>query len=121
MSGIGRDLRVHSDARLDLHGAEGVTVDGRTMSMEAGQGIVMASQTGHIVLDGQVVLDPLALPVASGKASSYLLRQEKSQYKLCICSPSGQLFSVPASSDCDYQPIQDSHPCFVEDWTITAI
>lgn len=109
VSAIGSDLRVHSDARLDLHGAEGVSLDGRTMSLEAGQGIAMTSQTGHIVLDGQVVLDPLALPVAGGGPA---YQGETSQYKLCICSPSGQLFSVPASSGCGDHPTDlHHHPC----------
>ena len=45
-----------------MEGAEGVNIDARSMYLEAGQAISMTSHAGHIVLDGDIILDPLALP-----------------------------------------------------------
>ena len=49
--------------------------------------------SGSITLDGEVNLDPLALPIGGG---GYL--SEIAQYKLCICGKSGKLFAVPVNS-----------------------
>ena len=87
--------------------------------MEGGENIMIRSETGSIVLDGDVSLDPLALPVGGGGFTG----GEKSQYKVCICSPSGKIFAIPIpilkASDpsnpkitCDSMPTHwKTHPC----------
>ena len=53
----------------------------------------LTTTTGSITFNGEVNLDPLALPMGGG---GYL--SEISQYKLCICGISGKLFAVPVMS-----------------------
>ena len=93
VSPLNEDLFIKSDSALDLMGAEGVYAEAKNMNFEAGQNIDLTSETGSIILDGQVHLDPLALPVGGGGYMS-----EKSQYKLCICGNSGKVFAVPVIS-----------------------
>lgn len=57
--------------------------------MEAAENITFES--GAIHISGDVVIDPLALPLGGGGYPG-----EKPQYKICICYPSGKLFTVPA-------------------------
>merc|ERR1712037_63801 len=81
---LNEDLLIKSDSGLELVGAEGI---------EAGQDMSLTTTTGSITLDGEVNLDPLALPIGGG---GYL--SEIAQYNLCICGKSGKLFAVPVNS-----------------------
>ena len=122
VSPLGHDLRIQSDSGLNLRGSEGISMEAKSMLWEAGQHVTVASESGSITLDGQVVLDPLGLPVGGGGYQG-----EKAQYKVCICSPSGKLFTVPAkvantaaagrgggrmsASSCDMVFDDFPHPC----------
>lgn len=93
VSPLKEDLLIKSDSGLELVGAEGIQAEAKSMKFEAGQDMSMTTTTGSITLDGEVNLDPLALPVGGG---GYL--SEVAQYKLCICGKSGKLFAVPVKS-----------------------
>ena len=119
VSPINKDLFIKSDSSLDLMGSEGVQVESKSLHMEAGQDITLTSSTGSITLDGQVSLDPLALPIGGGGYPG-----EKTQYKLCICGSNGKIFAVPviskkkdakaASGLACLQTFNDKHPCAEE-------
>merc|ERR1719376_1465913 len=94
-------------------------MEAKSLRMEGEDHIILSSQSGSITLDaGQVVLDPLALP-EGGLGGPRGYPGEENQYKLCICSPSGKLFSVPtqisgskAVTTCDTMlPSWTTHPC----------
>ena len=92
VSPIDKDLLIQSDSGLDLEGAEGISVEAKKVHFEAGQNIKINSNTGSIILDGETIsLGPLGLPLGGEGFTG----GEKSQYKVCICSPSGRLFTVP--------------------------
>ena len=80
VSPIDKDLLIQSDSGLDLEGAEGISVEAKTIQLEAGENIVISSKQGSIVLDGNISLDPLALPVGGEGFTG----GEKSQYKVCM-------------------------------------
>ena len=122
VSPIDKDLLIQSDSGLDLEGAEGISVEAKKVQLEAGENIMISSETGSIILEGNsILLDPLALPVGGEGFTG----GEKSQYKVCICSPSGKLFAVPvrtekrdekgklvSSANCDKIPSEwKRHPC----------
>lgn len=93
VSPLNRDLLIKSDAKLSLTGAEGIQAEAKHIKLEAGQDITITSSEGDIILDGDVQLDPLALPVGGG---GYL--SEIAQYKLCICGTSGKIYAVSVGS-----------------------
>jgi len=78
--------------------------------LEAPENITLDSSS--ISIFGNVVIDPLALPLGGGSYPG-----EKPQYKICICYPSGILFTVPAKTlsgrnSCDADSkIGRLHPC----------
>ena len=92
VSPIDRDLLIQSDSGLDLEGAEGISIESKRAHFEAGQNIMISSDRGSITLDGDSIsLGPLGLPLGGEGFKG----GEKSQFKVCICSPSGKLFTVP--------------------------
>ena len=93
VSPLNKDLFIKSDSGLDLMGAEGISVEAKSLDIEAGQDITLTSSSGSISLDGQVTLDPLALPIGGGGYPG-----ETTQFKLCICGSSGKVFTVPVKS-----------------------
>lgn len=93
VSPLHKDLFIKSDSGLDLLGAEGIQVEAKTLKLEAGQDLTLTSVSGDIKIDGQVALDPLALPIGGGGYPG-----ETTQYKLCICGLSGKVFAVPVNS-----------------------
>ena len=93
VSPLNKDLFIKSDSGLDLMGAEGISVESKSLDIEAGQDITLTSSSGSISLDGQVTLDPLALPIGGGGYPG-----ETTQFKLCICGSSGKIFPVPVKS-----------------------
>ena len=122
VSPIDKDLLIQSDSGLDLEGAEGISVEAKRVEFEAGQNIRINSETGSIILDSESIsLGPLGLPLGGEGFTG----GEKSQYKVCICSPSGKLFTVPvmierraengriiSRTSCDTIPNDwKSHPC----------
>ena len=85
-------LLVRSDRQLAVRGAEGVTLEGRTVSLSASQDIQLSSAAGAVVLGGGLQLDTVMLP--HGGRQGY--PGELPQFKLCVCWPSGLLFQVAA-------------------------
>lgn len=94
VSPLNEDLLIKSDSKLDLLGAEGIKVEAQSTKIEAGQDITISTTTGSINLNGQVNVDPLALPIGGG---GYL--SEVAQYKLCICGQNGKIYAVPVISN----------------------
>ena len=126
VSPIDKDLLIQSDSGLDLEGAEGISVQAKRVEFEAGQNIRINSETGSIILDSESIsLGPLGLPLGGEGFTG----GEKSQYKVCICSPSGKLFTVPvmiekrgesgriiSRTSCETIPYNwERHPCEDED------
>ena len=126
VSPINKDLLIQSDSGLDLEGAEGISVEAKRVELDAGKNILINSEAGSIVLDGESIsLGPLGLPLGGEGFTG----GEKSQYKVCICSPSGNLFAVPVNiqkrdakgrivsrTTCDTIPNNwERHPCDDED------
>ena len=126
VSPIDKDLLIQSDSGLDLEGAEGISVQAKRVDFEAGQNIRINSETGDIILDSESIsLGPLGLPLGGEGFTG----GEKSQYKVCICSPSGKLFTVPvmiekrgesgriiSRTSCESIPYDwDRHPCEDDD------
>ena len=122
VSPIDKDLLIQSDSGLDLEGAEGISIQARRVHFEAGQNIKINSDTGSIILDGESIsLGPLGLPLGGEGFTG----GEKSQYKVCICSPNGKLFTVPvriekrdengrivSRTTCETMPNDwERHPC----------
>lgn len=89
VSPLGHDILLRSDATLNLLGTEGVLVEGKNIVLDAEDDIDITTEQ-DIILDGDIHIDPRALPLGGGSYPS-----EESQFKLCICVPSGLLFRVP--------------------------
>eukprot|EP00096_Caligus_rogercresseyi_P012745 TRINITY_DN5441_c0_g2_i1.p1 TRINITY_DN5441_c0_g2~~TRINITY_DN5441_c0_g2_i1.p1 ORF type:complete len:267 (+),score=55.38 TRINITY_DN5441_c0_g2_i1:107-907(+) len=90
-SPLWKDLLLQSESSIDLLGAEGISVDSKDVKLEAGESIVLSSES-KIVIDGEDIrLDPLALPIGGG--SGY--PGELGHFKVCICLPSGLIYSIP--------------------------
>ena len=49
-SGLGSDLMIKSDSRLEIEGTEGVTMEGRRVELSAGSDVTAESVEGAIVL-----------------------------------------------------------------------
>ena len=126
VSPIGEDLLIQSDSGLDLEGAEGISVQAKRVEFEAGQDIRINSESGDIIFDSESIsLGPLGLPLGGEGFTG----GEKSQYKVCICSPSGKLFTVPvmiekrggngriiSRTSCETIPYGwERHPCEEDD------
>ena len=56
MFGLKYSNQICNISFLDLMGAEGLSVESKSLNMEAGQDITLTSSTGSISLDGQVTL-----------------------------------------------------------------
>jgi beta-sarcoglycan len=132
-SPVGKDLHVLSEAGLSLVrgadfrrvtlvdpiayyflpfqiGTEGISVASKTVTLEAAENILL--DAGALLVSGEVILDPLALPLGGGGYPG-----EKPQYKVCVCLPGGRLFAVasasaPGRTACD-APARPGrlHPC----------
>ena len=50
-SGIGSDLMIKSDSRLDIEGTEGVAMEGRHVELSAGSDVTAESLEGAVVLE----------------------------------------------------------------------
>lgn len=126
VSPIDEDLLIQSDSGLDLEGAEGISVQAKRVEFEAGKDIRINSESGDIILDSESIsLGPLGLPLGGEGFTG----GEKSQYKVCICSPSGKLFTVPVTiekrggngriisrTSCETIPYGwERHPCEEDD------
>ena len=122
VSPIHKDLHIQSDSGLDLEGAEGISVEAKRVEFDAGNNIEISSEAGNIILDGETIsLGPLGLPLGGEGFTG----GEKSQHKVCICSPSGKLFAVPVYAEkrdekgrivsrttCETIPSDwENHPC----------
>ena len=62
VSGVGEDMMIRSDRRLEVRGAEGVMLEGREMSLTSSEDISLESVEGEVTLDGGVMLDTVMLP-----------------------------------------------------------
>lgn len=72
-------------------GTEGISVESKSVTLEAAENITIESNI--IDITGDLLIDPLALPVGGGGYPG-----EKPQFKICICSKSGKLFVIPATT-----------------------
>ncbi|XP_023340656.1 uncharacterized protein LOC111710761 [Eurytemora carolleeae] len=90
----GNQLRVQAQGQVRISGAEGNVVEGRRVELISRDSILLESTgaRGGVELRGGVSLDTVMLP--RGGAG---FQDEISQYKLCICLPSGKLFKVEMS------------------------
>ncbi|KAI1305918.1 Beta-sarcoglycan [Halotydeus destructor] len=113
-SPIDEDLNIASKDRVRIKGNEGVTIDGKQISLSS-NGMFLSSVNGSVVLDAArgVVFkfDPNDIyPKKMDSSVSGSL-----QYKLCICSKSGRVFKLQmktAQSSCaDVRFPESINPC----------
>jgi len=99
VSPLDQDMLVRSDAELDIRGAEGVLIEGKTIDLSSNGDISLTSIGGGIELSGGLTLDTVMLPHGGGG-----YKGEIGQFKLCVCMPSGQLFKVALPDDNPVRP-----------------
>lgn len=88
------NLVLRSDSYIRFKGNEGTQIEGKTILLSADQYLFLKSVNGSIILNGTegVSLDMTQMPQAASDGSSgspYV-----SQFKVCVCMPSGKLFRV---------------------------
>lgn len=88
------NLVLRSDSFIRFKGNEGTKIEGKSILLSADKYLFLKSVNGSIILNGTegVSLDMTQMPQAAGDGttgSPYV-----SQYKVCVCMPSGKLFQV---------------------------
>lgn len=111
-SPIDGNLSLKSESIVKLKGSEGTRLEGKEVVWSADQDIFLKSVNKSIILSGSegVYIDVKRIPVAVSPAEN-----QKAQYKICVCMPSGRLFRVPvvrnvASCHLVGVPAKE-HPC----------
>lgn len=114
-SPIDGNLSFRSESLIKLKGSEGTRLDGKEVVWSADQDIFLKSVNKSIVLSGSegVYVDVKRLPIATLTRTG---ARSQTQYKMCVCMPSGRLFRVPVTSSdvasCHLAGIAPKdHPC----------
>ncbi|XP_017103581.2 beta-sarcoglycan [Drosophila bipectinata] len=92
-SPVDEALRLESDGRLSIRGAQGVFLDGAKVDIQAEHHISINSTQGATILEGGagIFLDMNRIPIVSSEMG---LRTGSVQYKICVCMPHGTLFRI---------------------------
>uniref|UniRef100_A0A1B6H5D8 Beta-sarcoglycan n=1 Tax=Homalodisca liturata TaxID=320908 RepID=A0A1B6H5D8_9HEMI len=92
-SAVDENLVLRSDSYIRFKGNEGTRMEGKNILWSADQFLFLKSVNGSIILNGTkgVSIDMSQMPQApSGTSGSPFI----SQFKVCVCMPSGKLFRV---------------------------
>lgn len=92
-SPVDENLILRSDSYIRFKGNEGTKMEGKHIVWSADQFLVLKSTNGSIILNGTkgVTVDMTQMRIGAG--TSYGV-STVSQYKVCVCMPSGKLFRV---------------------------
>lgn len=92
-SPVDENLVLRSDSYIRFKGNEGTRIDGKTVLLSADQFLFLKSVNGSIILDGAkgISVDMTQMPEAANGSTG---RPFVSQFKVCVCMPSGKLFRV---------------------------
>lgn len=113
-SPIDEDLTLSAESYVRMKGTEGTHMDGQEILWKADQDIFLKSVNGSVVLDAPkgIFLDVKNMEKSKSEEGKPL----SLQYKVCVCLPTGKVFSVPAvkglehkNSGCNYYSEVD--PC----------
>ncbi|XP_033219048.1 uncharacterized protein LOC117174247 isoform X2 [Belonocnema kinseyi] len=92
---INESLTLESKQKIVLSGAEGATIESRSIVWTANNDIFFGSTNGDIVIDTKqgLFIDANKIPIVP----TYLPNRAdvNGQYKVCVCMPQGKLFRVP--------------------------
>lgn len=91
-SPVNQSLFLKSDSMIIFKGNEGTRMEGKHISWSADQFLFLKSVNGSIILNGTkgVTMDTKQIPFATASSNTSTV----SQYKICVCMPSGKLFRV---------------------------
>jgi beta-sarcoglycan len=101
-SPVDENLVIRSDSYIRFKGNEGTRMEGKNVLWSADQFLFLKSVNGSIILNGTkgITIDLSQMPeAASGNTGLPFV----SQFKVCVCMPSGKLFRVAV------HPGQSSH------------
>ncbi|XP_055384395.1 beta-sarcoglycan [Condylostylus longicornis] len=110
-SPIGKPLTFESDDKLSVRGSEGLTLEGKSMLYASENKIVVNSTQGSVYLVGGdgVYLDTSKIQMAN---SQYGTQIKNTEYKICVCIPSGKLYRIQLTKHTTCAHFSPQHdPC----------
>lgn len=83
--------------KMVFRGTEGVKLNGKKISFSADQNLIFKSNNGSIILSGAegVFLDVKNIPIVG----EHGIKLDNTQFKICVCMPTGKLFRVPIARE----------------------
>lgn len=92
-SPVDENLVLRSDSYIRFKGNEGTRMEGKHILWSADQFLLLKSLNGSIIMNGTkgVTVDMTQMRIAASTLSGV---STVSQYKVCVCMPSGKLFRV---------------------------
>lgn len=81
--------------KIMFRGTEGVSVNGKEITLSADQNVYLKSHNGTISINGHngVYIDVRNIPIVG----EHGIKLENKQYKICVCMPQGRLFRIPVA------------------------